>query len=123
MPGFGLRTRFFLYSNTLIVVTMTIAATLTIAHERRSRYEAIERRARSICEAMAIPITDALMYDDLGLVVQHGLIDNYIHELEVLNRDVKDPRARGLGSRDRIHRGTRRSQSIGRHSGRGFQRP
>jgi signal transduction histidine kinase len=88
MPRFGLRTRFFLYSNTLIVVTMTIVATLTIAHERRSRYEAIERRARSICEAMAIPITDALMYDTLGMVVQHGLIDNYIHEIELLNRDL-----------------------------------
>ena len=59
---FGLRTKFFLYSNTLIVVTMTLVTILAITHERSSRYEAIERRGRSICEAMAIPITDALMY-------------------------------------------------------------
>jgi len=88
MPRFGLRVKFFLYSNTLIVITMTIVTILAIAHERRSRYEAIERRGRSICEAMAIPITDALMYEDLGLVMQHGLIDNFISEMQDLNRDL-----------------------------------
>jgi signal transduction histidine kinase len=88
MPRLGLRTKFFLYSNTLIVVTMTIVTILAIAHERRSRYEAIERRGQSICEAMTIPITDALMYEDLGLVMQHGLIDNFISEIQVLNRDL-----------------------------------
>jgi signal transduction histidine kinase len=88
MPRLSLRIRFFLYSNTLIVVTMVIVATLAIAHERRSRYEAVERRGRSICEAMAIPITDALMYEDLGLVMQRGLIDSFILEMRELNRDL-----------------------------------
>jgi len=67
---------------------MTIVTILAIAHERRSRYEAVERRGRSICEAMAIPITDALMYEELGLDTQHGLIDNFISEIQGLNRDL-----------------------------------
>ena len=88
MPRLGLRTKFFLYSNTLILVTMTVVTTLAIVHERRVRYAAVERRGRSISEAMAIPITDALMYDDLGMVTQRGLIDNYISEIRTLNSDL-----------------------------------
>jgi signal transduction histidine kinase len=106
MPRLSLRTRFFLYSNTLIVVTMTVVAILAIAHERRVRYEAIERRGRSICEAMTIPITDALMYEDLGLSLQRGLIDDFISEIQKLNQDlmryvvVTDPAGRVTHSND-----------------------
>jgi len=84
MVRLGLRTKFFLYSNTLIFVTMGLVTLLGVSHERRSLYEAIESRARSIAEAVAVPITDALMYEELGLVTETGLIDNYISEL--LNR-------------------------------------
>jgi sensor histidine kinase regulating citrate/malate metabolism len=88
MPQLSLRIKFFLYSNTLIIVTMTLVTILLIVHERRSRYEAIERRGRSICEVMAIPITDALMYEDLGLILETGLIENNIFEIQARNRDL-----------------------------------
>ena len=48
MLKLGLRTKFFLYSNTLIVVTMTLVTVLAVVHERQERYGAIDRRARSI---------------------------------------------------------------------------
>jgi len=88
MPRLGLRAKFFLYSNTLIVVTMTFVTLLAVAHERRSRLEAIERRGRSICEAMALPITDSLMYEDLALLLEPGLITHYIQEMQARNRDL-----------------------------------
>jgi len=88
MPQLGLRIKFFLYSNTLIIVTMTLVTILLVVHERRSRHEAIERRGRSICEVMAIPITDALMYEDLGLILETGLIENNIFEIQARNRDL-----------------------------------
>jgi signal transduction histidine kinase len=88
MPQLSLRIKFFLYSNTLIIVTMTLVTILLVVHERRSRYEAIERRGRSICEVMAIPITDALMYEDLGLILETGLIENNIYEIQARNRDL-----------------------------------
>ena len=69
MPKLGLRVKFFLYSNSLIVVTMTIVTIVAIAADRHYRYEAIERRGRSICEAMAIAITDALLYEDLVTIL------------------------------------------------------
>lgn len=85
---FRLRTRFFLYSNVLILVTISIFTAIWIAHERRVHYDAIEHRGRSITEALAIPITDALMYEDLELVTETGLTDNYIGEILRRNRDL-----------------------------------
>lgn len=84
----GLRTKFFLYSNTLIVVTMGVVAVLGITYERNSRYEGIVNRARSLTEVLAIPITDALMYEDLGVVSEDGLIENTIDEVVRRNRDL-----------------------------------
>jgi two-component system NtrC family sensor kinase len=88
MLRLGLRTKFFLYSNTVIVVTMGLAGLLAVVHERQSSYRAIESRGRSVTEALAIPITDALMYEQLGLVSEGGLIDDYISEMTAHNRDL-----------------------------------
>lgn len=83
----GLRTRFFLYSNTVIAVTMTLVTVIAMVHERRSQEDAINSRGRSVVEAMAIPITDALLYEELGLVAESGLIENHISEILARNRD------------------------------------
>jgi signal transduction histidine kinase len=102
----GLRTKFFLYSNTLIVVTMVLVTVLAMVYERATQYEAIDRRGRSIVEAMAIPITDSLMYEDLDLVTETGMIENYITEMLSRNPDVMlwvvvcDPEGRVIHSTD-----------------------
>jgi two-component system, NtrC family, sensor kinase len=88
MLRLGLRTRFFIYSNTLIVVTMGLVTMVAITRERRAQYEAIVTRGRSVTEALSIPITDALMYEELGLVTETGLIENYISEMLERNRDL-----------------------------------
>ncbi len=88
MPRLGLRAKFFLYSNTVIAVTMALATTIALVHERSVRYEAIYERAMSLAEALSIPVTDALMYEDLGLVAETGLTDNYIQEILARNRDL-----------------------------------
>ena len=88
MPRLGLRLKFFLYSNSLIAVTMALVTFLGVRHEEASRYEAIQARARSVTEALSIPITDALMYQELGVVSETGLIDNVINEMLARNRDL-----------------------------------
>ena len=53
MIKLGLRIRFFLYSNTLIVVTMTLVAVLGAMYQRRTLYDAIVGRGRSlVCRAL-----------------------------------------------------------------------
>ena len=88
MVHLGLRTKFFLYSNTLILVTMALVTYLAVEHERESRREAIAHRGRSITEVLSIGVTDSLLYQELGLVVEEGLIDNYIDEVLKQNRDL-----------------------------------
>ena len=82
---FGLRLKFFLYSNTLIVVTMALVTILAVVHERRSRLESIEHQARSICEAMTLPITAALRSEDLEPAAKAKRVDDYIDEIQALH--------------------------------------
>ena len=70
----GLRTKFFLYSNTLIVGTMLLVFT-SGSGTSDDAVGGHRARGRSIVEALAIPITDALMYED-SLVAETGLIEN-----------------------------------------------
>ena len=88
LPRLGLRPKIFLFSNVAIAITMGIVTLLVVAHERRQQSDAIERRARSVAAALAVPITDALMNKDLGRAPSTGLTDNYISEILASNRDA-----------------------------------
>lgn len=87
-PRLGLRPRLFLFSNIAITATMGLVTLLVVAHERRQQYRAIEQRGRSVAAALAVPITDALMNEDLGIVADTGLTDSYISEILATNDDV-----------------------------------
>jgi len=87
MVKLGLRIRFFLYSNTLIVVTMSLVTIFGMMYERHVAYDAIVSRGVSIVEAMAIPIADALLKEQPGPARETGLIDSYISEMLARNRD------------------------------------
>jgi signal transduction histidine kinase len=88
MIKLGLRVRFFLYSNTLIAVTMTLVAVLGTIHERRTLYEAIVSRGRSLTEAMAISIADFDREQRAGETDERELIDRFITEIMTRNQDV-----------------------------------
>jgi two-component system NtrC family sensor kinase len=88
MLRLGLRTKFFLYSNTLIAVTMILVTVIAVVHERRLRYSDIASRGLSITKALAVPITDTLMYQDLNLVSEGGLIENYLSGVIEENHDL-----------------------------------
>ncbi len=88
MIKLGLRIRFFLYSNTVIAVTMTLVTVFGMMYERRVRYESIVDHGRSVVEAMAIPISDASRPDETGHGRASGLIENYIPEMMTRSREV-----------------------------------
>ena len=83
----GLRIRFFLYSNTLIVVTMTLVAVLGAMYQRRTLFDAIVGRGRSIVESMAIPITFVEGQENVG-GGEGGLIERYVAEVMARNQDL-----------------------------------
>jgi signal transduction histidine kinase len=82
----GLRIRFFLYSNTLIVVTMTLVAVLGAMYQRRTLFDAIVSRGRSIAESMAVPITYVEGREVIG-AEEPRLIERYVAEVMARNQD------------------------------------
>jgi signal transduction histidine kinase len=87
MIKLGLRIRFFLYSNTLIVVTMALVAVLGAMYQRRTLYDAIVGRGRSIVEAMVVPITYVEGREGIEFG-ESGLIERYVAEVMTRNHDV-----------------------------------
>jgi len=87
MIKLGLRARFFLYSNTVIAVTMALVTFFWMLHERRSQREAIESRGRSVVEAIAVPIADALAASGPQDTGGGDRITGYIEELIQRHRE------------------------------------
>ncbi|HSK09899.1 MAG TPA: ATP-binding protein [Vicinamibacterales bacterium] len=122
MLKLGLRAKFFLYSNTVIAVTMAVAAVLVALNERSRHYDSAGNFARSLADSLAIPVTDALMYEDLGLVVETGLTDNYITEMLVRDPErlryvvVADPSGRVTHSNRWSMLGRRFGRALGPES-------
>jgi two-component system NtrC family sensor kinase len=87
MIKLGLRIRFFLYSNTLIVVTMSLVTVLGMMYERRIRYEGIVNHGRSLVEAMAIPMSGASYPHEPGRELEFGSFEAYISEIMARNSD------------------------------------
>jgi signal transduction histidine kinase len=83
----GLRIRFFLYSNTLIVVTMTLVAVLGAMYQRRTLFDAIVGRGRSLVESMAIPITFVEGEENIG-AGEGELIERFVAEVMARNQDL-----------------------------------
>jgi signal transduction histidine kinase len=87
MIKLGLRIRFFLYSNTLIAVTMTLVTVFGMMYERRARYESIASRGNSIVEAMAIPIVEMSGHEGPDPGDGRGMVESYIEEVIARNLD------------------------------------
>ena len=88
MLRLGLRIKFFLYSNTLIVVTMVLVTFLAVVHERRTRLEAVELRGRDVAEAMAIHISDHLGPDGRDWTAGDHRIEMDICEIRERQTDL-----------------------------------
>ncbi len=88
MLKLGLRLRFFLYSNTLIAVTMTLVTVLGTIHERRTLNDAIVSRGRSLVEAMAAAISDLKTLEQESSRNHTEQIEHYVKQIMASNRDV-----------------------------------
>jgi signal transduction histidine kinase len=115
----GLRIRFFLYSNTVIAVTMILVTVLGTMYERRIRYDGMVSHGVSLAEAMAIPIAEALGGDPTE-TPRPTLIATYIDDILARNPSfmhrvtVADPALRVVHSSDDEVVGSRLNVSIER---------
>jgi two-component system NtrC family sensor kinase len=87
----GLRAKFFLYSNTVIVATMSLVALLAQAHERTQAYGAMEARSGKVTELMGALLTDTLVRAaerPAEAARYSARIDRYIQEVVVTHGEA-----------------------------------
>ncbi len=77
----GMKSKFFIVTTCAIIAAMSIAGYLMVEREKDLLYAEAEKQGRLLGETLAIPITNDLIYERLGLVEEGGLLDDYIQEM------------------------------------------
>jgi len=80
-PLNSLQGKFTLYLSILIIATMSALAYWNISREKRLLRDAIVREGKALVESLAISCTNTMLYEEIGLVEEGGLLDNYISDL------------------------------------------
>ena len=80
-PFRTLQGKFILYLSILIIATMSALAYWNISREKRLLQDAIVREGKALVESLAISCTNTMLYEEIGLVEEGGLLDNYISDL------------------------------------------
>jgi signal transduction histidine kinase len=80
-PFRTLQGKFTLFLSILIIATMSALAFWNISREKRLLQDAIAREGKALVESLAISCTNTMLYEEIGLVEEGGLLDNYISDL------------------------------------------
>jgi methyl-accepting chemotaxis protein len=86
-PFISLRTRFMVLAVLLTLASSAIWGTWTWHRERALFNERLLQEGETLVSAMAIPIINALLYEDLGIIGEGGLLDNFVSDI-MANRQM-----------------------------------
>src|SRR4030067_1614401 len=90
------------YLSLLIIATMSVLAYWNVSREKRLLEDAIIREGKALVESFAIACTNTMLYEEIGLVEEGGLLDNYISDLmqrkdlHVVYAMILDPKGKVL---------------------------
>src|SRR5574340_852120 len=73
--------KFTLYLSAFIVVIMTGLSLVAISREKRLMENVIVQEGKALVGCFAIACTNTMLYEEVGLVDEGGLLDNYIADL------------------------------------------
>ncbi len=80
-PFKTLQAKFTLYLSILIIGIMSVLAFWNILREKNLLREVMIREGKALIESLAISCTNTMLYEEIGLVEEGGLLDNYISDL------------------------------------------
>lgn len=80
-PIYSLRTKFMLFACGLVILFSISWGSWTWFHERQMLQNRLEDAGTVLVSSMAIPIINALVYEELGLVAEGGLLDNFVIDI------------------------------------------
>jgi len=78
---YSLRTKFMFFACTLVILFSVVWGSWTWGHQRQMLQKQLEDAGTVLVSSMAIPIINALLYEELGLVSEGGLLDNFIIDI------------------------------------------
>lgn len=77
----SLRTRFMLVALLLTLIFSAVWGGWTWQRERALFRDRIEREAEMLVTTMSIPIINTLLYEELGIIEEGGLLDNFVADI------------------------------------------
>ncbi|ORJ59331.1 ATP-binding protein [Geothermobacter hydrogeniphilus] len=77
----SLRTRFMLIALLLTLVFSGVWGFWTWQREQALLWDRIEREGEMLVSSMSIPIINALLYEELGIIEEGGLLDNFVADI------------------------------------------
>lgn len=101
-----LENKFIALASVIIFIGSIFANIWIVKIYKNQLYADAESRALLLCEATAISFTNTLLYQELNLIEEGGLLDNYIHDLiedpktSVVSVTVYDPEGKVLATSD-----------------------
>lgn len=80
-PFISLRIRFMALAVLLTLLFSAIWGFWTWNREKDFLYERLSQKGEILVSAMAIPIINALLYEELGIISEGGLLDNFVADI------------------------------------------
>lgn len=100
-PFVSLRTRFMVLAVLLTLASSALWGAWTWSREKALFHQRLSREGETLVSAMAIPIINALLYEDLGIIGEGGLLDNFVADI-MANRQLHPLYAMVLDQEGRV---------------------
>jgi len=78
---FSIQAKLIFFTSLVVIIIMSLIGYQTIRKERNILLEHIQAEGVILAESMAIPFVTALLYEEVGLVEEAGLLDHYIERM------------------------------------------
>lgn len=77
----SIKTQFLLLALLLVAASSALWGWWAWKNERHLLYESLEGEGRQMVTSLASPIINALLYEEMGVIEEGGLLDNFIEEM------------------------------------------
>lgn len=78
---FSIKTQFLLLAVLLVALSSALWGWWAWKNERRLLYESLEAEGKQMVTSLASPIINALLYEEMGVIGEGGLLDNFVEEI------------------------------------------
>lgn len=77
----SIKTQFVLLAILLVALSSALWGWWSWKNERHLLYESLESEGKQMVTSLASPIINALLYEEMGIIEEGGLLDNFIEEM------------------------------------------